>query len=99
MSNWPPALTERVVAEAFGLADGYDGDPLWERWYERALDEGVEDELASLGRTLIREAWSQRWDSRRAALCGWADDGEQLLELALEQPYLAARRWQGLLDC
>jgi hypothetical protein len=88
-----------VVAEASGrpAADPVYG-PLWERWFDEALEQGVEDDLASLGRSVIREAKMLSWGVEREAECGWLDDGEAMLELALVDPDRARAAWQALLD-
>lgn len=99
-SFWPDRLTEAVVAEARGApgADTPAAEPLWERWFERALEQGVDEELAGLGRSLIREASEAGWSDDAAAEGGLLDDGEAMLELALLQPDHAAAHWQALLD-
>jgi hypothetical protein len=101
-SFWPEQVTEAVLAEATqlpGLAPPPAGAaPLWERWFERALEEGVDEDLASLGRSVIQECCLQRWDEDLRAECGWFDDGEGMLELALLEPDVARTRWCQLLD-
>ena len=98
-SYWPERLAESVVAEASGRppSDATYG-PLWERWFDQALEQGVEDDLASLGRSVIREAKMLSWGVEREAECGWLDDGEAMLELALVDPDRARASWQALLD-
>jgi hypothetical protein len=104
-SFWPEQMTAAVLAEAVHpawlepsstLPD--PADPLWERWFERAIEQGLDEDLASLGRSLICEAHMQRWDPERRAECGWFDDGEEMLELALLDPEHAQARWRALLD-
>ena len=99
-SFWPERMTEAVVAEAagHGLAEDVLGAPLWDRWFERAMEQGVDEELASLGRSLIRVAIDQRWQDDRAADSGLLDEGEDMLELALLDADDAHARWRTLLD-
>jgi hypothetical protein len=101
-SFWPEQRTQAVLAEASRASwrepAGEDLEPLWERWFERAVEEGVEEDLASLGRSVIRECRTQRWGEERRAECGWFDDGDAMLELALVDPEQAEERWRLLLD-
>ena len=99
-SYWPERMTEAVLAEANDLAWAPPGDaePLWERWFQRALEEGVDEDLASLGRSLIHECSERGWNGELRAECGWLDDGEDMLELALVAPEEAGARWRQLLD-
>lgn len=94
MSYWPVEKTQGVEADA---RSARLADPFWESWYERAVDAGVDVELAALGSELMREAWAKRWDDTRAAASGWLDDGEAMLELACRDPDAAANRWRELL--
>jgi hypothetical protein len=95
-------MTQAVISEASGAdwreAALEDEPPPWERWYDRALEEGLDEDLASLGRSVMCEARLQRWDEERAAECGWLDDGEGMLELAQLEPERAHARWRALLD-
>jgi hypothetical protein len=101
-SYWPEQMTEAVLAEAArpswleSLAQ--QDEPLWERWFERALEEGVEESLARLGRALIRGSVARGWDEDRCAECGWLDEGEAMLELALLEADRAETRWRSLLE-
>ena len=100
-SYWPQRMMDAVVADAArppGHTAIEQPDPLWERWFERALEDGLDDDLASLGRSLIREAHVQGWRGERLAECGWLDDGETMLERALVDPERMRARWQALLD-
>ncbi len=100
-SYWPKRMTEAVLAESASPSwsnAAEPEEPLWERWFERALEEGVDEELASLGRRLMRQARRQRWDRERRAECGWLDQGDAMLELALLDSERARARWQALLD-
>jgi hypothetical protein len=100
MSHWPLPKTEAVVSEAARGVNlvAEEDDPPWERWYDRALEAGVADELAVLGRSLMREAWQRGYRGEQAAECGWLDDGEAMLELARSRPRQAASAWRRILD-
>jgi hypothetical protein len=66
----------------------------WERW---AVAQGLDRELAALGRLTIREAYQHQWDDRLKSLCGWGDDGQALLAHTLRFPKAARRQWDILL--
>lgn len=70
----------------------------WDDWEQRALEGGVSKELASLGRAVMREAYQHQWEPKLQALCGWEDEGETMIRLALEMPAQARYIWQKLLD-
>jgi hypothetical protein len=101
-SYWPEAKTEAVLAEAArpSWVDGPPGrpEPLWERWYERAIEEGVDEELASLGRNVMRMAFDRLWDEELRAECGLLDEGEAMLDLAMYAPDRAEVHWRTLLE-
>ena len=100
-SYWPQRMMDAVVAEASHPPPREQAeatDPLWERWFERAIEEGVEEDLATLGRSLIREAHLLGFGDERLAQCGWMDDGEAMLQLALLDPEGAEEAWHTLLD-
>jgi hypothetical protein len=67
----------------------------WERW---AIDQGLNPDLAGLGRAVIREASQHCWTDRLQSLCGWHDDGRRMLRLALRSPEKARKRWERLLE-
>lgn len=87
-----PRLDEsRVLGCEYGHYP-WDG---WERW---AIAQGVDRELAALGRLTVREAYQHQWDDRLKSLCGWHDQGRRMVKLALRSPGTARKRWQRLLD-
>jgi len=67
----------------------------WERW---AIDQGLNPDLAGLGRAVIREASQHCWEERLQSLCGWHDDGRRMLRLALRSPEKARKRWERLME-
>lgn len=67
---------------------------MWQKW---ALEDGVPEELAGLGRALIREADQHNWSQSLQNECGWSDSGAAMLRLALESPAEARERWEFLL--
>lgn len=69
----------------------------WDDWHRHALARGLDAELAGLGRLLIREAFNHGWESWLQSACGWSDDGQALLALALRAPKFARRDWNILM--
>ncbi len=74
----------------------------WERW---AVAQGLDADLAGLGRLLIREAFNHGWETWLQNLCGWRDDlsagqagGQALLALAMRAPAKARWGWSRLLE-
>lgn len=70
----------------------------WDRWQSQALAAGLSQDLAELGRAVMREAVQHDWEPALKAECGWLDAGQALLELAQRDPEGAAARWQHLLE-
>lgn len=70
----------------------------WDDWQAFALSVHIPAELAALGRAVIREAWQHDWSDRLKSLCGWNDDGRRMLRLARDNPKLAEKRWNRLLE-
>ena len=73
------------------------GEYPWDYWQAIALAAGVPPELASLGRSVMREAHQHAWSERLQSLCGWNDKGKRMIGLALRSPRTAEKRWQDLL--
>ncbi len=69
----------------------------WDDWERAALAAGVPKALAGLGRLTMREAYNHDWTVRLKSLCGWRDDGQRMIKLALGSPQTAEKRWQRLL--
>ena len=69
----------------------------WDDWEKEALDAGVPEDLASLGRLTVREAYQHDWDDDLRSLCGWYDQGRRMIKLALGSPKEARRQWNILL--
>jgi len=74
------------------------GEFPWGEWQLRASAAGVPEALASLGRSVIREAYQHAWSPALQSECGWDDDGNTMLELALRGATAAERRWSWLLE-
>ena len=70
----------------------------WDFWEKRAVARGVPPDLANLGRAVMREADQHLWEPELQALCGWEDEGEAMIELALAAPENARFVWDKLLD-
>lgn len=73
------------------------GNYPWDRWERWAMEQGLHRTLAGLGRSVIREAYQHQWDPHLKSLCGWRDDGQRMLEVALRRPAVAVARWSRLL--
>ena len=84
-------LNERVLGCIYGQYP-------WDDWQRRALERGVSQELATLGRAVMREAYQHQWEPLLQQHCGWEDDGETMIELAKKEPVQASFAWQKLLD-
>lgn len=74
------------------------GEFPWDEWKARATAAGVPEDLAGLGRAVVREAYQHSWSPELQTECGWDDDGEAMIELALRDPAHASRRWSLLLE-
>jgi hypothetical protein len=73
------------------------GNYPWDHWHRWAIAEGLDSDPAGAGRLLIRKAYQHGWDPWLQSLCGWGDDGQALLALALRSPRTARRRWDILM--
>ncbi len=74
------------------------GDYPWDLWYKWALEDGLSDDLAQLGRSLIREADQHSWPEELQKECGWYDSGAVMLEFAKSNPQQAEKRWDYLME-
>lgn len=74
------------------------GENAWDHWQVWALEAGIADELAQLGRAVIREAYQHNWPETLKAECGWFDSGQEMLRLAKTDPERAEARWRHLLS-
>jgi hypothetical protein len=89
-------LRDRVVtAPCF---DGVPGDYPWDRWEIAALEAGVSKSLASLGRSVFREAFQHDWASELKVECGWLDGGAEMILYAIAVPGEIEERWRELID-
>jgi hypothetical protein len=85
-----PALDPQTLSCATGSYP-------WDTWKAQALAAGLAEELAWLGRDLMREAYMHDWSKRLCRECGWSDEGAAMLKLALSDPTKARKRWNYLL--
>jgi hypothetical protein len=92
-----PAVARPRLDPAKVLGCSY-GEYPWDDWQSWAVSQGVPVAMAALGRAVIREACQHGWTERLKSLCGWRDDGQRMLKLALRSPETARKRWQRLLD-
>ena len=70
----------------------------WDHWQRMALERGVSEELATLGRSVMREASQHAWGEMLRSLCGWNDEGRRMIALALRSPKTARQRWGWLME-
>jgi len=70
----------------------------WDEWQQRAKAAGVAEDLAQLGRSLMREADQHSWPEELQAECGWDDDGATMIALAVADPTAARDRWSWLMN-
>ncbi len=66
----------------------------WDWWHGDALERGLDEDLADLGRAVLREAVQHGWNPRLRALCL----GDVLGEVLLRAPGLARRLCELLLE-
>ena len=95
-------LIREELRESLAVLNGQGfcvcGQYPWDHWQRIALDRGVPEELATLGRSLMREASQHAWGERLRSLCGWNDEGRRMIALALRSPKTAKQRWSWLLE-
>lgn len=96
----PPWLHELAVQvrqlrqrAAQGISHG-DSYP-WDYWMERAVKAGVDVDLATLGRSVMREQYQHSWGVHADEVSILA--GDDMIRLALDEPYTAQARWSWLL--
>ncbi len=75
---------------------GSVGDFPWDRWEKAALQAGVPNDLANLGRSVFREAFQHDWPDEAKVECGWLDGGQRMIFQALAFPEETAARWNYL---
>ena len=76
---------------------GYGNYP-WDHWFTWAIEDGVPEDLAQLGRCVIREADQHNWDRDLLIECGWGDSGAAMIQRALSDPEAARKRWDYLME-
>lgn len=70
----------------------------WDRWQAEALEAGLSQDLAQLGRAVMREAVQHAWSEEHQRECGWRDQGQVMLVQALQHGETTAQRWRHLLE-
>ncbi len=80
------------------LCPDSNGKYAWDRWQDQAIANGIEPDLTTLGRAVMREAVQHDWSEALKTECGWQDDGNAMLHLALTAPEKAKTRWETLLE-
>ena len=69
----------------------------WDFWKSHALDLGVAEDLAELGKSIMRDAYLERWPEESLGECGWWDDGFGMLAQAQKNPQETRERWTAML--
>ena len=71
----------------------------WDHWERDALAAGLNQDLATLGRAVMREAYQHDWCEDLKYECGIdnPDTAAGMISCAKEQPFLVETRWQWLL--
>lgn len=66
----------------------------WNRWLQDALEAGIPEDLATLGRATIREAYQHTWSQELKYLTR----PQLMIRMAQDAPKLAACLWTILLE-
>ncbi len=69
----------------------------WDCWKSHALDLGIAEDLAELGRSIMRDAYLEHWPEEVLGECGWWDDGFGMLAQAQRNPQDTRECWAALL--
>jgi len=101
LTETAPAISE-AMRESLAVLNGQGfcvcGQYPWDHWQKMAKLRGVPEDLATLGRSLMREAHQHSWGDRLRSLCGWNDEGRRMIALALRSPKTAKQRWSWLME-
>jgi hypothetical protein len=89
-------MSKTSSADLTGFRETSPGPYPWDDWERMALAAGLSAGLASLGRSLMREADQHGWCGRLRRECGRNDEGRALLKRLLAQPRRTATRLQWL---
>jgi len=92
----PALVPPGFEALAYVFQCGYGHYP-WDDWKKAALAAGVSEDLAGVGRLTMREAFQHDWSEGLKGQCGWSDQGQGMIKLALRSPRKARRQWNILL--
>lgn len=78
----------------------FDQPYRWDTWHEKALAAGMKETTAQAGRALMRECVQHTWDRYMGPgirkLCGWEDEGANMLAFGLAHPEMAEKLWRFL---
>jgi hypothetical protein len=66
----------------------------WEWWQAEALERGLDEDFAALGRAVLREAVQHNWGPQLRVVCC----GEVLDEVLFQAPRQARRLYEALLE-
>lgn len=94
-----PLPRERRRA-ALGAAHGCKyGEYPWDHWAARAKDAGVAENLAQLGRSVMRDADQHAWCRELWERCGWTEESAAgMIAYALRSPAEAKKQWEQLME-
>jgi hypothetical protein len=100
----------RVAAYEAGFAEHKPGAYPWDLWQARAIERGVPEDLANLGRSVMREAINHGWCDTLQYECGVTlerfglqsrgdnEPGSGMILRALDDPDRYRARWSWLLE-
>lgn len=86
-----PIIEPAIIGRAYG-------DYPWDHFEKAALAAGVPEQMASLLREVMREAYNHDWSERLRVECGLRDAGATLIARAKQEPEQLQERLQWLLE-
>lgn len=92
----PPTRRRQAMA---GMHSCKYGEYPWDHWFTRARAAGLSDDLAHLGRSLMREADQHSWCRELWERCGWTEESaEGMIRFARTSPDVAKKHWGRLME-
>ena len=89
----PDGFAYTYAIREYALATGQP----WDLWHTWALADGVPEELAALGRSVIQHADPHSFLREACCEFGWRDSGASMIRFAMEEPEVACESWLELL--